>query len=81
MDFNYSEICFEGVENLGRVRRWAIQLKGGGSGGGRKVSFPYNSVIIEDSKKFQLMELLSTYAEKILYLKFFDSYYCLEVMG
>ena len=28
-----TEICFEGVENLGHVRRWAIQLKGCGNGG------------------------------------------------
>ena len=38
-------------ENLGEVRRWAIQLKGGGNGGGRKISFTYNSVTIEDRKK------------------------------
>ena len=45
------EQIFEGGENLGQVRRWAIQLKGDGNGGGRKISFPYNSVTIEDRKK------------------------------
>ena len=57
-----------------------IQLKGGGNGGGRKISFRYNSVTIEDRKKFQLVELPSIYAEKPLFLKFFDSYNFLEVM-
>ena len=43
-----------GGENLGQVRRWAIQLKGGGNGGGRKISFRYNSVTIEDREKIPI---------------------------
>ena len=52
-----------------------------GNGGGKKISFLYNSVTTEDRKKIQLVELPSIYVEKLLHLKFFDSYNCLEVMG
>ena len=49
--------------------------------GERKFSFPMNQLLLKTERKFQLVELLSIYAEQLLYLKFFDSYNCLEVMG
>ena len=55
--------------------------KGVGMVGERKFPFPITLLLLKIEKKFQLVELPSIYAEKLLYLKFFDSYNCLEVMG
>ena len=55
--------------------------KGVGMFGEGKFPFTITQLLLKVEKKFQLVELLSTYAEKLLYLKFFDSYNCLEVMG
>ena len=55
--------------------------KGVGMVGEGKVPFPITQLLLKIEKKFQLVELLSIHAEKLLYLKFFDSYNCLEVMG
>lgn len=45
----------------------------------RKISFLYKSVTIEDREKVQLVE--SIYADKLLYLIFFYSHNCLNVIG
>ena len=45
------------------------------------LTIPINLLISKIERKFQLDKLLSIYAEKLLYLKFFDSYNSLEVMG
>ena len=55
--------------------------KGVGVVGEGKFPFPITQLLLKIEKKFQLVELLSIYAEKLLFLKFFDSYNCLEVMG
>ena len=45
------------------------------------LTIPIGLLVSNIERKFQLEELLPIYAEKFLYLKFFDSYNCLEVMG
>ena len=49
--------------------------------GEEKIPFPITQLLLKIEKKFQLVELSSIYAEKLLHLKFFDCYNCLEVMG
>ena len=55
--------------------------KGVGMVGEEKFRFPITQLLLKIEKKFQLMELLSIYAENLLYLKFYDGYNCLEVIG
>ena len=43
------------------------------------LTIPKSPLLSKKGRKFQL-ELLSIYAEKLLHLKFFDNYNCLEVM-
>ena len=49
--------------------------------GAGKFPFPKTQLLLKIEREFQLVELLSIYAEKLLNLKFFDSYNFLEVMG
>ena len=44
-------------------------------------TFPTTLLLLKIERKFQLLELLSIYAEQLFYLKFFDSYNYLEVIG
>ena len=55
--------------------------KGVGVVGEGKFPFPITQLLLKIEKKIQLVELLSIYADKLLYLKFFNSCNCLEVMG
>ena len=55
--------------------------KGVGMVGEEIFPFPKTQLLLKIEKNIQLVELPSIYVEKLLHLKFFDSYNCLEVMS